>query len=106
MVISVRPISVWSKSILKLIQDLPAEPQEDQLHISPGDASQTAQSSLSVRPAPAAGPGEAGKGELNNAATWDEFPNGRFGDVKSPAFGAGVDLWTSGVVKVRITFKH
>ena len=31
--------------------------------------------------------GEAGKGELNNAATWDDFPNGRFGDFKSPAYG-------------------
>ncbi|KAG6820650.1 hypothetical protein H0H93_013849 [Arthromyces matolae] len=30
---------------------------------------------------------EAGRGELNNAASWDEFPNGRFGDYKSPAFG-------------------
>lgn len=30
---------------------------------------------------------EAGRGELNNASTWDDFPNGRFGDFKSPAFG-------------------
>ncbi|KAF8643881.1 hypothetical protein AX16_008897 [Volvariella volvacea WC 439] len=30
---------------------------------------------------------EAGRGELNNAASWDDFPNGRFGDFKSPAFG-------------------
>ena len=30
---------------------------------------------------------EAGKGELNNASSWDDFPNGRFGDFKSPAFG-------------------
>ncbi|KAL0946510.1 hypothetical protein HGRIS_012726 [Hohenbuehelia grisea] len=30
---------------------------------------------------------EAGKGELNKAATWDDFPNGRFGDFKSPAYG-------------------
>ncbi|KAF5331112.1 hypothetical protein D9619_005950 [Psilocybe cf. subviscida] len=36
--------------------------------------------------------GEAGPGELNNAATWDDFPNGRFGDFKSPAFG-DQDLW-------------
>ena len=33
-----------------------------------------------------------GKGEANYAATWDEFPNGRFGDVNSPAFGSQ-DLW-------------
>lgn len=30
---------------------------------------------------------EVGKGEINNAATWDDFPNGRFGDFKSPAYG-------------------
>jgi methylenetetrahydrofolate reductase (NADPH) len=30
---------------------------------------------------------EEGAGEVNTAATWDEFPNGRFGDFKSPAFG-------------------
>lgn len=35
---------------------------------------------------------EAGRGELNNAASWDDFPNGRFGDFKSPAFG-DQDLW-------------
>ncbi|KAF5380910.1 hypothetical protein D9615_004169 [Tricholomella constricta] len=35
---------------------------------------------------------EAGRGELNNAATWDDFPNGRFGDFKSPAFG-NQDPW-------------
>ena len=29
---------------------------------------------------------EVGKGELNNATSWDDFPNGRFGDFKSPAF--------------------
>jgi len=36
--------------------------------------------------------GDTGKGEANYAATWDEFPNGRFGDVNSPAFGSQ-DLW-------------
>ncbi|EAU88825.2 methylenetetrahydrofolate reductase [Coprinopsis cinerea okayama7 len=35
---------------------------------------------------------EAGRGELNDAATWDDFPNGRFGDFKSPAFG-NQDPW-------------
>lgn len=30
---------------------------------------------------------EAGRGELNAAASWDDFPNGRFGDFKSPAWG-------------------
>ncbi|KAG6828583.1 hypothetical protein H0H92_007373 [Tricholoma furcatifolium] len=35
---------------------------------------------------------EAGRGELVNAASWDDFPNGRFGDFKSPAFG-NQDPW-------------
>lgn len=39
---------------------------------------------------------QAGKGPLNNFSTWDEFPNGRFGDVKSPAFGQ-TNLWDSGL---------
>lgn len=30
---------------------------------------------------------EQGRGELNQAASWDDFPNGRFGDFKSPAYG-------------------
>ncbi|KAF9446327.1 MTHFR-domain-containing protein [Macrolepiota fuliginosa MF-IS2] len=41
--------------------------------------------------------GEAGRGELNNAASWDDFPNGRFGDFKSPAFGAQDPWGNSGV---------
>ncbi|KAF8236297.1 methylenetetrahydrofolate reduct [Tricholoma matsutake] len=40
---------------------------------------------------------EAGRGELNNAATWDEFPNGRFGDFKSPAFG-NQDPWGNSTI--------
>ena len=43
--------------------------------------------------------GEVGRGELNNAATWDEFPNGRFGDFKSPAYG-NQGLWGSPVISV------
>ena len=31
--------------------------------------------------------GELGKGEATNAGAWDEFPNGRFGDIRSPAYG-------------------
>ncbi|KAF8637361.1 hypothetical protein AX17_002860 [Amanita inopinata Kibby_2008] len=40
---------------------------------------------------------EAGCGELNDAATWDEFPNGRFGDFKSPAYG-DQGLWGGSIV--------
>lgn len=35
---------------------------------------------------------EVGSGELNKADSWDDFPNGRWGDFKSPAFGAQ-GLW-------------
>lgn len=45
---------------------------------------------------------DAGRGELNNAATWDDFPNGRFGDFKSPAFAFGnQDLWGGSGISVR-----
>ncbi|TFK42391.1 methylenetetrahydrofolate reductase-domain-containing protein [Crucibulum laeve] len=45
---------------------------------------------------------EAGRGELNNAATWDDFPNGRFGDFKSPAFG-NQDPWGgSGISRTEV----
>ncbi|KAF9067554.1 methylenetetrahydrofolate reductase-domain-containing protein [Rhodocollybia butyracea] len=30
---------------------------------------------------------EVGSGELNKADSWDDFPNGRWGDFKSPAYG-------------------
>jgi methylenetetrahydrofolate reductase (NADPH) len=36
------------------------------------------------------------QGELKSVGTWDEFPNGRFGDSKSPAFGVN-DLWDGGL---------
>ncbi|KAF9036651.1 methylenetetrahydrofolate reductase-domain-containing protein [Panaeolus papilionaceus] len=45
---------------------------------------------------------EAGRGELNNAASWDDFPNGRFGDFKSPAFG-NQDMWgNSGISRSEV----
>jgi len=47
--------------------------------------------------------GEAGRGESINAASWDDFPNGRFGDFKSPAFGAE-DLWGNSGLAVRLSF--
>lgn len=57
--------------------------------ITPSTATSTAKLGLASIPAT---DGEAGRGELNNAATWDDFPNGRFGDFKSPAFG-DTDPW-------------
>ena len=58
--------------------------------VSPASATNIAANGLSSHHRP--GEGDIGKGEVNNAATWDEFPNGRFGDVNSPAFG-NQDLW-------------
>lgn len=73
------------------------------LLIDPHDAAQTATGKLATKPLPEVQ--EAGKGEVNNASTWDEFPNGRFGDFKSPAFGMQSDPWNAGLgISVRITF--
>jgi methylenetetrahydrofolate reductase (NADPH) len=57
--------------------------------ISPEGAATTATNALANMSVTDA---EAGRGELNNAASWDDFPNGRFGDFKSPAFG-NQDPW-------------
>ncbi|KAH9952074.1 methylenetetrahydrofolate reduct [Amylocystis lapponica] len=71
----------------RLIADEPTLP-ESQLVITSQNATDSAANSLAT-----GGPTEeAGKGELNNATGWDDFPNGRFGDFKSPAYG-NVDLW-------------
>ncbi|KXN92244.1 Methylenetetrahydrofolate reductase 2 [Leucoagaricus sp. SymC.cos] len=50
--------------------------------------------------------GEAGRGELNNAASWDDFPNGRFGDFKSPAFGAQDPWGNSGINAINEVLKQ
>jgi len=62
---------------------------ETDLTISAHRASDTAAHSISDQPVKANG---IGKGEVTAASTWDEFPNGRFGDSKSPAYGAQ-DPW-------------
>ncbi|KAG1858047.1 methylenetetrahydrofolate reductase-domain-containing protein [Suillus subalutaceus] len=59
------------------------------LVIDPTTATNTATNALTFKQTLDPDPG---RGELNNAATWDDFPNGRFGDYKSPAFGAQ-DQW-------------
>ena len=41
---------------------------------------------------------DASKGEVNSAADWDDFPNGRFGDFKSPAYGE-TDRWGSSALQ-------
>ena len=59
--------------------------------VTPASATISAANGLASH-VPKERPGDTGKGEANYAATWDEFPNGRFGDVNSPAFGTQ-DLW-------------
>ncbi|KAJ7112438.1 FAD-linked oxidoreductase-like protein [Mycena crocata] len=66
----------------KLIEEVPTQ---NELIVTPSTAASSATLGLANIPATE---GEAGRGELNNAATWDDFPNGRFGDFKSPAFGS------------------
>ncbi|THH29589.1 hypothetical protein EUX98_g4598 [Antrodiella citrinella] len=69
----------------RLIAETPAELlQTSERVIDPHRAADSATSGLVVAGLPQQ---EAGKGELNNASSWDDFPNGRFGDFKSPAFG-------------------
>ncbi|KAH8117002.1 MTHFR-domain-containing protein [Phellopilus nigrolimitatus] len=66
-----------------------------ELTINPAEAAQTATDKLATKPLPEIQ--EPGKGEVNHASTWDEFPNGRFGDFKSPAFGQQSDPWNAGL---------
>lgn len=66
---------------------------ETDLTISAHKATDTAAHNLTETPGKVSG---TGKGEVISASTWDEFPNGRFGDVKSPAFGVQ-DPWGGSV---------
>ncbi|KAF9819744.1 hypothetical protein IEO21_01835 [Rhodonia placenta] len=80
--------------LIAMLQDASIGPDAN-LIITPHNATDSAAISLA---AAGQGPdGEAGKGELNNAASWDDFPNGRFGDFKSPAYGE-TDLWGSSIM--------
>lgn len=62
----------------------PLPDDDSKLLITPSNATHSASRGLATITATQT---EAGRGELNNAASWDDFPNGRFGDYKSPAFG-------------------
>ncbi|KAF8559704.1 MTHFR-domain-containing protein [Imleria badia] len=73
------------------------------LVVTPSLATTTAANALTSKPTLEAEP--PGRGELNNAATWDEFPNGRFGDYKSPAFGTQ-DQWGGLGINVHAVQSH
>lgn len=64
--------------------------------ITPSDAAASASHNLEQAHPGSGTTHSAGKGELTSATAWDEFPNGRFGDSKSPAFGLN-DLWDAGL---------
>ncbi|WVQ85878.1 methylenetetrahydrofolate reductase [Cryptococcus sp. DSM 104549] len=72
--------------------------QTKNLSISPSEASQLAQWGLThsaLPPAPKAGLGNQGASGTGEDS-WDEFPNGRFTDVRSPAYGE-IDGWGGGL---------
>lgn len=68
------------------------------LSISPSEASQLAQWGLTnnaVPPAPKKSQGATSAGPMGEES-WDEYPNGRFTDVRSPAYGE-IDGYGSGL---------
>lgn len=79
-------------------------PTNPLLSISPSEASQLAQWGLTnhaLPPAPKKGLGNSGGGSgtpqgPSGEDSWDEYPNGRFTDIRSPAYGE-IDGWGSGL---------
>ena len=91
---------------LRILQDIsgantPTFDRQSDLVITPHKAADTVTSNLAVNHVTDGAIIEAGKGELNNAATWDDFPNGRFGDFKSPAFGEP-NPWGTSTISVSV----
>jgi len=79
-------------------------PKHSLLSISPTEASQLAQWGLTHKAqtsTPKKGLGNVGGGSgtpqgAGGEDSWDEYPNGRFTDVRSPAYGE-IDGWGSGL---------
>lgn len=86
--------SAQNKLIAETHRSPPIDGDMRKLTVTPSTATTTATLGLANLPPTDT---EAGRGELNNAATWDEFPNGRFGDFKSPAFG-NQDPWGNSTI--------
>ncbi|KAG9044231.1 hypothetical protein FS837_008589 [Tulasnella sp. UAMH 9824] len=89
----------------QIIDSAPAEPHlPSQVAISPEHASKVAVTALSNPPASLSVPQSSGQEDGSTttdiagvSSTWDEFPNGRFGDPSSPAYGVGSgDQWDPG----------
>ncbi|KAI0703567.1 methylenetetrahydrofolate reductase-domain-containing protein [Cytidiella melzeri] len=77
--------------------------RQSRFTISPHTATGVATSQLATVPTRET---EPGKGELNHAATWDDFPNGRFGDFKSPAYGDPNPWGTSTIAATLAQWGH
>lgn len=46
------------------------------------------------------------KSYLQRTATWDEFPNGRWGDSRSPAFGELTDYHVTSLHVTKVSSHH
>lgn len=93
-----------SSILLMPLQDIsgantPTFDRQSDMVITPHKAADTVTSNLAAGHSADGTTTEAGKGELNHAATWDDFPNGRFGDFKSPAFGE-LNPWGTSTISV------
>jgi methylenetetrahydrofolate reductase (NADPH) len=71
-------------------------PNVGTLSISPERASQLAEWGLTHSALPPAPKKSSGTGAQGGEDSWDEYPNGRFTDVRSPAYGE-IDGWGSGL---------
>ena len=76
---------------------------ETDLTISAHKATDTAAQNLNDQPMKVSG---IGRGEVTSASTWDEFPNGRFGDFQSPAYGVQDPWGGSAIYPVRQRLDH
>ena len=73
----------------------------DKLSVSPSEASQLAQYGLTHQVLPPTPKHSIPQTE----DSWDEYPNGRFTDVRSPAYGE-IDGWGSGLKSTVSQFSH
>jgi methylenetetrahydrofolate reductase (NADPH) len=69
--------------------------EKQDLSIEPGNASQLAEWGLHQAQSPVPKRAAVGGGQ-SAEDSWDEYPNGRFTDVRSPAYGE-IDGWGSGL---------
>jgi methylenetetrahydrofolate reductase (NADPH) len=92
----------WTQgtSPAKKFNELIGDEKQDRT-TSPGDASQLAEWGLHQSQSPVPKRTAVGGGQ-SAEDSWDEYPNGRFTDVRSPAYGE-IDGWGSGL-KTTVSF--